>query len=47
MERTMELQRIDGLWNAEFGSNLGTFGGGVAVFQDGKISRVTVLILCR
>ena|SRR6476646_7008881 len=28
---------LDGLWTAEFGSSAGIFGGGVAVFQDGKI----------
>jgi hypothetical protein len=28
---------MEGLWTAEFGSNTGIFGGGVAVFQDGKI----------
>ena len=28
---------MDGLWTAEFGSNTGMFGGGVAVFRDGKI----------
>lgn len=28
---------MDGLWTAEFGSSAGMFGGGVAVFQDGKI----------
>jgi hypothetical protein len=30
-------QDMDGLWTAEFGSSAGTFGGGVAVFQDGRI----------
>ena len=30
-------QDMDGLWTAEFGSSAGTFGGGVAVFQGGKI----------
>lgn len=28
---------MDGLWTAEFGSSTGMFGGGVTVFQDGKI----------
>jgi len=28
---------VDGLWTAEFGSSTGVFGGGVAVFRDGKI----------
>jgi len=28
---------IDGLWTAEFGSSVGVFGGGVAVFKDGRI----------
>jgi hypothetical protein len=28
---------MDGLWTAEFGSSSGIFGGGVAVFRDGKI----------
>ncbi len=28
---------MNGLWTAEFGSSTGTFGGGVAVFEDGKI----------
>jgi hypothetical protein len=28
---------IDGLWTAEFGSSAGSFGGGSAVFRDGKI----------
>lgn len=28
---------MEGLWTAEFGSSTGTFGGGVAVFRDGKI----------
>jgi hypothetical protein len=28
---------MDGLWTAEFGSNTGVFGGGVAVFRGGKI----------
>jgi len=28
---------MNGLWTAEFGSSTGTFGGGVAVFQDGRI----------
>jgi len=30
-------QDMDGLWTAEFGSTSGSFGGGVAVFQRGKI----------
>lgn len=34
----MAAQTIDGLWTAEFGSSAGSFGGGIAVFQDGKIS---------
>ena len=28
---------MDGLWTTEFGSSTGIFGGGVAVFRDGKI----------
>ena len=32
MEKTM-----DGLWTAEFGSSAGMFGGGVIVFQNGKL----------
>jgi hypothetical protein len=28
---------MDGLWTAEFGSSAGMFGGGAAVFQNGKI----------
>lgn len=28
---------IDGLWTVEFGSNEGISGGGVVVFQNGKI----------
>jgi hypothetical protein len=28
---------MDGLWTAEFGSSAGMFGGGTAVFQNGKI----------
>ncbi len=28
---------MNGLWTAEFGSSTGLFGGGVAVFRDGKI----------
>ena len=28
---------MEGLWTAEFGSSAGRFGGGVAVFRDGKI----------
>ena len=28
---------MEGLWTAEFGSSAGTFGGGVAIFRDGKI----------
>ena len=28
---------MEGLWTAEFGSSTGRFGGGVAVFRDGKI----------
>src|ERR1035437_1115347 len=28
---------MNGLWTAEFGSSTGTFGSGVAVFQDGKV----------
>lgn len=28
---------MNGLWTAEFGSSAGRFGGGVAVFLDGKI----------
>jgi hypothetical protein len=30
-------QEMDGLWTAEFGSTTGTFAGGVAVFQGGRI----------
>lgn len=28
---------MEGLWTAEFGSTAGIFGGGVAVFRDGRI----------
>jgi T3SS negative regulator,GrlR len=28
---------MEGLWTVEFGSSTGMFGGGVAVFRDGKI----------
>jgi len=28
---------MEGLWTAEFGSSAGIFGGGVAVFMNGKI----------
>jgi hypothetical protein len=28
---------MNGLWTAEFGTSSGMFGGGVAVFRDGKI----------
>ena len=28
---------LDGLWTAEFGSSEGIFGGGAAVFREGKI----------
>lgn len=28
---------LEGLWTAEFGSSTGIFGGGVAVFRDGKV----------
>ncbi len=28
---------MEGLWTVEFGSSTGIFGGGVAVFRDGKI----------
>lgn len=28
---------IDGLWTAEFGSSTGVFGGGVVVFQNGRV----------
>ena len=28
---------MDGFWTAEFGSSSGMFGGGVAVFKDGRI----------
>jgi hypothetical protein len=28
---------MNGLWTAEFGSSTGMFGGGVAVFRDGKV----------
>jgi hypothetical protein len=30
-------RNFDGLWTAEFGSSTGMFGGGVAVFLNGKI----------
>lgn len=33
----METKSMDGFWTAEFGSSAGVFGGGVAVFQNGKI----------
>ena len=28
---------MEGLWTAEFGSSAGIYGGGVAVFRDGKL----------
>lgn len=28
---------MEGLWTAEFGSSKGIFGGGVAIFRDGKL----------
>jgi hypothetical protein len=28
---------MDGLWTAEFGTNVGMFGGGVVVFENGKV----------
>lgn len=28
---------MNGLWTVEFGSSTGMFGGGVVVFQDGKL----------
>jgi T3SS negative regulator,GrlR len=28
---------MDGLWTVEFGTNAGSFGGGVAVFRDGTV----------
>lgn len=28
---------LDGLWTAEFGSSAGMFGGGIVVFQGGKL----------
>ena len=34
----MEIRNIDGLWTVEFASSIGSFGGGVTVFKDGKIS---------
>ncbi len=30
-------KQLDGLWTAEFGSSVGVSGGGVAVFQDGRV----------
>src|SRR5437763_4531778 len=35
--RKPESTVMDGLWTAEFGSDTGMFGGGVAVFRAGKI----------
>jgi hypothetical protein len=35
--RATDMAKIDGLWTAEFGTSAGTFGGGVAVFQEGKV----------
>jgi hypothetical protein len=35
MEQTEK--QLDGLWTAEFGSSVGVSGGGVAVFQDGRV----------
>jgi hypothetical protein len=32
-----QVQTVEGLWTAEFGSSAGIFGGGVAIFRDGKI----------
>ena len=37
-DSTMEAHVIDGLWTVEFASSIGSFGGGVTVFKDGKIS---------
>jgi hypothetical protein len=28
---------MDGLWTAEFGSSVGMFGGGVVVFENGRV----------
>jgi hypothetical protein len=36
-KQVAEALKIDGLWTAEFGSSAGSFGGGVAVFQNGRI----------
>jgi len=30
-------KQLDGLWTAEFGSSVGVSGGGVVVFQGGRI----------
>jgi hypothetical protein len=32
-----QVTTMNGLWTAEFGSSTGIFGGGVAVFHDGRI----------
>jgi hypothetical protein len=32
-----EVNEMEGLWTAEFGSSVGIFGGGVVVFREGKI----------
>jgi hypothetical protein len=32
-----EVNEMEGLWTAEFGSSVGIFGGGVVVFHEGKI----------
>jgi hypothetical protein len=33
----MHVTTVEGLWTVEFGSSVGIFGGGVAVFQNGKV----------
>jgi hypothetical protein len=37
VDQKMQDLTIDGLWTAEFGSSDGMFGGGVVVFQAGKV----------
>lgn len=33
----MYVEKMDGLWTVEFGSNTGMFGGGVVVFENGRL----------
>lgn len=36
-EQDVDKHPLQGLWTAEFGSSVGIFGGGVAVFLGGKV----------